>query len=195
MKKVALIISIIVLAVGFHQAYEKSKILNESRCLGCLALLPKAEKFNGFWIEYPSAFNKKGTPPIPEWLLNESRKNVVILFFWYKGCDPCREQWEDMVRAGIVVGSEENGRMADNYTNVSIMTIDIINDENGYLLNLFTPEGKPPSTPTTVILFTKNDTYWYAFSGKADGKAGRPDIKELDRIINEAIKEWYAEDA
>ena len=189
MKKLAVIIvSILLFAVGFHYAYEKSKVLNESRCLGCIALLPKAEKFEDFWVEYPPFFNKKGVPEIPQWLLNESKNHVVILFFWYKGCDPCKAQWEDMLKAGIVKGSEENGKLA-NYTNATLITIDILNDERSNLLPIFTPAKSTPSTPTTVILFTKNQTYWYAFSGRADGRAGRPSVEKLNEIIKEAIKE------
>jgi len=166
-------------------------LLNESRCLGCIALLPKASAFKGFWVEYPTFFHKKGSPALPDWLINESRQHVIMLFFWYKGCDPCKAQWDDMVHAGIVVGSEENGKMAANYSNVSLITIDIVNDERANLLKIFTPAKSTPSTPTTVILFTTNQTYWYAFSGKADGKAGRPSIEQLKEIIREAI-EWHA---
>lgn len=193
MKKIiALGISIIIFVVGFHYAYEKSKLINESRCLGCIALLPKAAEFTTFWIEYPPSFNRKGIPDFPSWLINESKNRVVMLFFWYKGCDPCREQWEDMVNAGIVYGEEGNGRMGERFSNVTLISIDILNDERGNVLNVFTPKGETPSTPTTVIIFTKNETYWYSFSGKADGRAGRPDIKKLEEIIEEAIKECYA---
>ncbi len=195
MKKiVAVAIAFLIFSVGFYYAYELSELLNKSRCLGCIALLPKASKFHGFWTEYPPFFHKKGLPQLPQWLLNESKNHVVILFFWYKGCDPCKAQWEDMVKAGIVVGSEENGKMAANYSkNVSIITIDIVKSEFGNLLEIFTPAKATPSTPTTVILFTTNQTYWYAFSGRADGKAGRPSIEELEGIIREAIEEWYVE--
>ncbi len=190
-KVVAIAMAFIVFSVGFHFAYEKSKLLNESRCLGCIALLPKASAFKGFWVEYPTFFHKKGSPALPDWLINESRQHVIMLFFWYKGCDPCKAQWDDMAHAGIVVGSEENGKMAANYSNVSLITIDIVNDERANLLKIFTPAKSTPSTPTTVILFTTNQTYWYAFSGKADGKAGRPSIEQLKEIIREAI-EWHA---
>ena len=194
MKKIiSLIISISIFITGFYYAYEKSKLLNESRCLGCIALLPRAEKFKEFWIEYPKYFHKNGIPNFPSWLLNESRQHVVMLFFWYKGCDPCKEQWDDMVRAKIVKGNEENGKMTSNFSNITLITIDIINDERGSILSLFTPRGSKPSTPTTVILFTKNQTHWYAFSGKADGRAGRPNIKELKEILNEAMIECAEE--
>jgi len=189
MKKLtAIAMAAIIFVVGFHFAYEKSKLLNESRCLGCIALLPKASKFHGFWTEYPSFFHKKGYPDFPEWLVNESKNHVVILFFWYKGCDPCKAQWEDMVREGIVTGSEENGKMTSGY-NATIITIDIINDKLGSMLHIFTPAKETPSTPTTAIIFTTNQTYWYAFSGRADGRAGRPSIEELKNIIKEAIEE------
>ncbi|MCD6170870.1 MAG: hypothetical protein J7J36_00400 [Thermoplasmata archaeon] len=190
MKKfIVLLISIAFLLTGFHFAYEKSKILNESRCLGCIAMLPKAISFHKFWIEYPKNFHKSGIPQIPSWLLNESKKNVVMLFFWYKGCDPCKAQWDDMVANNIVSGSESNGKMTGNFSNITLISIDIINDKLGNLLPIYTPKGKPSETPTTVILFTKNETYWYAFSGKADGIAGRPNISQLKKILNLAMEE------
>jgi len=192
MKKIAAIaMAFIIFSIGFNFAYEKSELLNKSRCLGCLALLPKALEFKGFWMEYPNFFHKKGEPDFPDWLINESRKHVIVLFFWYKGCDPCKAQWEDMVKAGIVIGSEEDGKMAANYSNASLITIDILNDERASILQIFTPAKTTPSTPTTAIIFTTNRTYWYAFSGRADGKAGRPSIEQLKEIIGEAIEEWY----
>ncbi|MCD6448328.1 MAG: hypothetical protein J7L58_04710, partial [Thermoplasmata archaeon] len=46
--------------------------------------------------------------------------------------------------------------------------------------------------PTTVILFEKNGTiYWYAFSGEANGKGGRPDINGLINILEKAKEEKY----
>ena len=187
MKKiVAVAIAFLIFSVGFYHAYELSELLNKSRCLGCIALLPKVSTFKEFWVQYPSFFHKKGSPTLPDWLLNESKQHVVMLFFWYKGCDPCKAQWEDMVKNGIVVGSEENGKMAPNYSkNVSIITIDIVRSELGNLLEIFTPAKAIPSTPTTVILFTTNQTYWYAFSGILDASM-------VKKIIREAIEEWYA---
>lgn len=189
MKKVAvLLISIILFSAGMYYGYEDSKKLNESRCLGCIALLPRAISFSTFWVEYPASFHKKGIPAHPEEVVNESKKHVVMLFFWYTGCDPCREQWEEMRKAGIVEGEERDGRMAGNFSNITLFSIDIFNDREGRWLSIYTPANTPSSTPTTVILFTKNNTtYWYAFSGKADGKAGRPDLNTLERILNEAM--------
>ncbi|MCD6512960.1 MAG: hypothetical protein J7K61_05100 [Thermoplasmata archaeon] len=190
MKKVAvLIISIILFASGLYYGYEDSKRLNESRCLGCIALLPKAASFSTFWVEYPPFFHKKGIPAHPEAVLNESREHVVMLFFWDTGCDPCKEQWEEMKAKGIVDGSESDGRMTGNFSNITLFSIDIFNEKDGLRwLNVYTPAENPSSTPTTVILFTKNNTtYWYAFSGKADGKAGRPDLNKLEEILNEAM--------
>ena len=187
-KLIMLLISIGLLLTGFHFAYEKSKVLNESRCLGCIAMLPKAEEFHKFWIEYPKNFHKSGIPKIPLWLLNESKKNVIMLFFWYKGCDPCKAQWDDMVANNIVSGSESNGKMTGNFSNITLISIDIINDKRGNILSIYTPKGMT-GTPTTVILFTKNKTYWYAFSGPADGKEGRPSISQLEKILALAIEE------
>ena len=93
-----------------------------------------------------------------------------------------------MAANNIVSGSESNGKMTGNFSNITLISIDIINDKRGNILSIYTPKGMTV-TPTTVILFTKNETYWYAFSGLANGKEGRPSITQLEKILALAIEE------
>ena len=88
-----------------------------------------------------------------------------------------------MKLAGIVEGNEENGKISKNYSFVELFSINVAFDEKADTIKIYTKDGNY-ITPTTVILFQKNGTiYWYAFSGKADGKGGRPDIEKLKEIL------------
>ncbi len=192
MKKITfLIVALIILSAGIYFGYEKVKALNIARCLGCIAMEPKAEKFKNFWVEYPSSYEMNGIPPHPSWLVNESREKVVMLFFWGPACHPCELQWNAMKNAGIVKGSEENGSFTENFSYAKLFSINQPYDEKGNIITLYTSD-RSTGTPTTVILFEKNGTvYWYAFSGEANGKGGRPDINELINILEKAKEEKY----
>ncbi len=185
MKKIiALIICAITLSSGFLIAYDTVKRLNIARCLGCIAMYPKAIKFS-FWVEYPKEYKNKGLPPHPEWIVNESK--VILLFLWGYACEPCEKQWEEMKKAGIVEGTEENGTVGGNFSYVKLYAIN--GQEEKDLVRIYNKRGEV-ELPTTVILFKKNETiYWYAFSGPADGKGGRPNIEELIKILEMAKEE------
>ena len=191
MKKVIYVaIAFALLVAGFYLAYDRAKELNTARCWGCIAMQPKAEKFTNFWIEYPEGYKAKGIPPHPDWIINASKEKVVMLFFWGPACEPCEKQWEDMKKAGLVIGSEENGTITQNFSYVKLFSLDVTK-ERGNTIKIYTKDGSE-STPTTVILFEKNGTiYWYAFSGRADGKGGRPSIEELINILEKAKEEKY----
>jgi len=190
MKIIYLCIIIAILFAGSYLSYERVEQLNETRCLGCIGMQPKVEKFKEFWIKYPKSFNREGLPLHPSWIVNISKEKVVMLFFWSPACKPCKEQWEEMKKVGLVEGSEENGRIGENFSYVALFSIDITSSE-GNIIKIYTPDGNRV-TPTTVILFEKNNTiYWYAFTGKADGKGGRPSVEELIKILEKAKEEKY----
>lgn len=185
-----IIISLAFFVGGWYTAYEKSSDLNESTCLGCIALNPIVESFSEFWTEYPDGYSREGGVPHPQWVVDElNNSKVVMLFFWYHGCEPCSRQWNDMLHAGIVEGSESSGKMAGIYAkNVTLFTIDVINSERKDNIKIYTPKGDI-GTPTTVILTMKNGSImWYAFQGPADGSGGRPSIEKLESILNDAVK-------
>ncbi len=188
-KKIMLIVMVAIFLAGIYTAYEKTKALNELRCLGCIAMLPKTKEFKEFWIEYPAWYKNEGTPEHPSWVINASLEKVVMLFFWGPACEPCEQQWEDMKKAGMVKGSEGNGNITQNFSFVKFFSINVAGDEKRNTVRIYT-EDKSDSVPTTVILFQKNGTiYWYAFSGKADGKGGRPSIEKLIEILEIAKEE------
>ena len=190
MKKAIYIgIAIIILASGVYVAYRQVEALNVARCLGCLAMQPKTEPFKAFWVEYPSFYKKSGLPSHPSWLVNESKQHVVMLFFWFEGCGACKSQWENMKKYGLVEGGEADGKFTENFSYAKLITIDIINSPMKNILKIYEKEGRMKA-PTTVILFEKNGTiYWYAFSGEANGKGGRPSVDELVKIIEKAEEE------
>jgi len=189
MKKLLVIIMALILSGGIYVAYETTKLLNELRCLGCIAMLPKTKEFKEFWIEYPSWYKNEGMPEHPEWIINASADKVVMLFFWGPACRSCEEQWEDMKKAGMVNGSEENGRISKNFSFVAFFSINVAGDEKGDAIRIYTKD-RSNRVPTTVILFQKNGIiYWYAFSGKADGKGGRPTVEKLKEILELAKEE------
>lgn len=187
---VGIIIALALFVGGWYTAYDKSTDLNESTCLGCIALNPIVSPFSEFWVEYPKGYSREGNVPHPQWVIDELNKGkVVMLFYWYHGCEPCSRQWNDMKNAGIVEGSESDGKMSAKYGgNITLFTIDIINSERKDTIKIYTPKGDI-GTPTTVILTMKNGSVlWYAFQGPADGTGGRPSIEKLEEILNDAIK-------
>ena len=96
-----------------------------------------------------------------------------------------------MKKAGIVEGNEEGGRITANFSYVELFSINAPYEERGEAIRIYTKKASM-DTPTTVILFEKNETiYWYAFSGEANGKGGRPDINGLINILEKAREEKY----
>lgn len=176
---------------GWYAAYEKSTNLNENTCLGCLALNPVVKSFSGFWVEYPEGYGKEGNVSHPQWVLDElNRGKVVMLFFWFDGCSGCKEQWDDMINAGIVEGNEDSGKIGNYYeNNVTLFSINTISSERKDSIKIYNPPDKEDYNPTTVILTMKNGSImWYAFQGPADGSGGRPSIETLENILNDAVK-------
>ena len=192
MKKIFyLLVAAALLFSGAYIAYKKVESLNVARCLGCIAMEPKVEKFAGFWVEYPEYYKQKGIPQHPQWIVDEAKKKVVMLFFWFEGCEACKKQWENMKKHGMVEGSEADGSFTENYSYAILITIDIVNSKDKDILKIYHAKEKMEA-PTTVILFEKNGTiHWYAFSGEANGKGGRPDINGLINILEEAKEEKY----
>jgi len=188
---VGIIIALALFVSGWYTAYDKSTDLNESTCLGCIALNPIVSPFSEFWVEYPKGYSREGNVPHPQWVIDELNKGkVVMLFYWTHGCVPCKKQWDDMKKAEIVDGSESNGYIGKRYeNNITLFSIDAGTGEGGDTLKIYTPKNKEPVTPTTVILTMKNGSVlWYAFQGPADGTGGRPSIGKLEEILNDAIK-------
>ncbi|MEA2054243.1 MAG: hypothetical protein U9O96_03885 [Candidatus Thermoplasmatota archaeon] len=188
---IGIAIALVLFTGGVYTSYEKSRNLNEATCLGCLALNPIVKSFSGFWVEYPEGYDKEGNNvPHPSWVVDElSKGKVVMLFFWYHGCDPCSRQWSDMKNAGIVEGSEENGCMDERYKkNITLFTVDIINSERKDVIKIYTPKGDI-GAPTTVILTLKDgNVLWYAFQGPAGGDGGQPSLKQLEEILALAVE-------
>jgi len=178
-------IAAILLLSGGYLAYDKTHILNENRCWGCLALNPTGKIYNGFWIDYPKEYGK-GKIKHPDWLKNAlNNTHVVMLFFWYKGCSACKLLWEEMKEEGIVEGDEANGKIV-GFENVTLITIDTVNDERKGALSIYSQKG---GSPTTVILFKEDDTiYWYAFEGSNLPKDENGKIVTVKEIIEDAIR-------
>jgi len=188
---ICITVSFVLLISGGYAAYNKSKTLNESICLGCIGLNPIVESFSEFWVEYPRGYGKEGNVSHPQWVIDELNKGkIVMLFFWYHGCEPCSRQWNDMLHAGIVEGTEENGKIGVAYkNNVTLLTIDTINSERKDSIKLYNPSKKEDYNPTTAIITMKNGSIlWYAFQGPADGSGGRPSMRGLEEILNYALK-------
>jgi hypothetical protein len=194
MQAIGIAVAFALLVSGAYTAYNKSRDLNESTCLGCLALNPIVKSFSGFWIEYPGGYGKEGSVSHPSWAVDELNKGkVVMLFFWYHGCEPCSRQWNEMKNAGIVNGSEGNGRMGGSYEkNITLFSIDIINSERKDAIKIYIPGGYVV-TPTTAVLTMHNESIlWYAFQGPADGTGGRPSIEQLEEILTLAVENMEA---
>jgi len=190
MKKLLLCTAIILLISGAYLCYNKTKKLNEMVCQGCIAIVSKSQKFGEFWIEYPHNYGMNGMPSHPEWAINFSKNNILMIFFYGPACEPCLHQWEEMKNVGMVEGNEEDGKFSRNFSYAILVTIDISKDAE----NTIRIYNSKSSVPTTVIMFEKNEKiYWYAFSGPPDGKGGRPSIDELKNILEKAKGEkWPA---
>jgi hypothetical protein len=93
-----------------------------------------------------------------------------------------------MKEEGLVTGEEKGGQINENYSYVSLYSLNAPFDEGGDALTIYTPDGST-GTPTSVIIFEKNQTvFWYSFSGEANGKGGRPTVPELIEIIESAYE-------
>ncbi len=177
-------IAAIIFLSGSYLAYNKTQILNENRCWGCLSLDPKGKLYKGFWIDYPEEYGKKNISH-PEWLKEELENvSAVMLFFWYEGCFSCEVLWEKMKKEGIVKGDEAHGEIV-GFENVTLSTIDTINDEERNALYIYSQRG---GSPTTVVLFKEEDTiYWYAFEGSNLPKDENGKMVTVKKILEDAI--------
>ena len=182
--KSALIVSVIWLVIGLGlDAYEKTKRQNEILCLGCLALEPIAEDFEGFWVEHPE---DDKVPDHPDWVKDElESKKVVFIFLWSQGCVPCEEQWEDMKDDGLVKGSEDDGTMAKYTDKVTLYSLDAGSEARGEeAIGVYDPNEGSHGTPTTVFLTMEEGSettiYWWAAEGKMKAS-------DVDKVINEAM--------
>ena len=96
------------------------------------------------------------------------------------------KQWENMKKSEIVEGNKKNGVMTENFSYVTLFSINAPFDSIGDSIKLYTQRGDT-GVPTTVILYEQNGTvYWYGFSGDANGKGGRPNIDGLVFILERA---------
>ena len=90
-----------------------------------------------------------------------------------------------MKEEGIVEGDEANGKIV-GFENVTLITIDTVNDERKGALSIYSQKG---GSPTTVILFKEDDTiYWYAFEGSNLPKDENGKIVTVKEIIEDAIR-------
>lgn len=156
---------------AYGGGYESVDRLASVKCLGCLGLDPRVPGFKEFWTVYPDGHIKAGEPvPHPSLVTEELNKNgtdLLILFYWTQGCVPCAEQWEDMVKEKIAVGTEENGKEGSRYEGSRIISVDAAQDMD--LFRTYTPKGTENGVPMTVFLFEKDDgVHWYSHYGKMD---------------------------
>lgn len=177
-------VAAIILLSGGYLAFNKTQILNENRCWGCLSLNPKGKLYDGFWIDYPEEYGKKNISH-PDWLIETLDKvNAVMLFFWYEGCSACTVLWNKMKEQGLVKGDEADGELV-GFENVTLFTIDTINDEWKDALFIYSQRG---GSPTTVVLFKEDDTvYWYAFEGSNLPKDINGREIEVREILEDAV--------
>lgn len=174
---------ILISGIGFG-GYVLSKRITSVPCYGCMALNPKFTPFKGFSTENVSH---------PDWVIDTLKdENIVFIFLWQIGCDPCEAQWNDMKNAGIVKGFEENGEIGDKYNDeVKLFSLDAgsITDQRGEeAMNIYNLGG---GTPTTIILTLVKDNEtnevkigWYSFMGYQSGK---PMMSNLEQIIESGI--------
>ena len=186
------IIALLILVAGGFNTYLTSQRLNENTCLGCLALIPRVAPFTEFWYYYPNSYGSRAGEVVqhPPWVVEEvNNGSTVMLFFWYHGCKPCKQQWDDMKEIGLVDGTEEKGRMNSTYApNVTLINIDVINSERKSSRKVYAPPGQEDFTPITVIVTGNASGFaWYSFQGPADGVGGRPSVRYLVDIINLAV--------
>ncbi|MFW3146060.1 MAG: hypothetical protein ACMUIE_04535 [Thermoplasmatota archaeon] len=166
--------------------YKEVKSLAEVKCLGCLGLDPVVPPFENFWTNYPEDHKDRGKPvDHPEEvhdILDSGDYDILILFFWGPGCEPCKKQWEEMVEEGIASGPEEGGREGDRYSDLRLISVDNTNDKVGYY-GTYIPTGIEDGVPMTTFLFkTHNGTvYWYSHYG-------RMKIQDVEELIEEIVE-------
>jgi len=187
------IIALVILIAGGVNTYMTAQRLNESTCLGCLALNPRVAPFTELWYNYPDSYDSKAGKEVthPPWVVEEvNNGSTVMLFFWYHGCQPCKQQWDDMKEFGLVDGTEEDGHMTSAYaSNVTLINIDVINSERTGSRKIYAAPGQEDFTPITAIVSGNASGFaWYAFTGPADGDGGRPSVQELANIIDLAVE-------
>ncbi|MEM3341509.1 MAG: hypothetical protein QW728_02330 [Thermoplasmata archaeon] len=159
--------------------YLKSKSIASVVCLSCMGVNIKQSSFSKeFWVEYPKNHKKAGEiPSHPSWVTSELESKVVILFFHQRNCAACTEQWNDMVKAGLVSGDEWHPGPF-KYSWAKLFVLDAGSDQNAeQALYIYDPDGKSFSTPTTAILFKSADNtiYWVS----SDMKVPASDIENM----------------
>jgi len=183
-------------AGAYSISYEKNRI----KCLGCLALRPDVPGFDGnWWINYPEGAidvygNDRSGQPVdhPQEIIDAlSTHKAVFLFFYQSGCTGCEEQWEDMKKAGIVSGDENNGQM-DRYSLDAVLFTLSLDDGNPNqnrnmewfeTYEMYKKVGNKVEgvTPTSVFLtHYKGGIGWYSV-------AGQMSAEEVDGILSMAI--------
>jgi len=182
------------LAYTIHQGQmDDTRAIGESSCYGCLALDPDIEGFDSFWTRYPEGHqDANGTVDHPD-MVREALKDhdVVMLFFWYPGCIPCKEQWHDMEANDLVVSGpsdqspEQGGTAGDKFADkLAVMPLDSVSEEDGKsAMGIYHPTGrKPYGAPMTTLIFqdAKGTIYWYSQSGKMPSDT-------VDALIMKAI--------
>jgi len=179
-----------------YDAYDHGRDIGEAICLGCLGLDPEAQTFEDFWVEYPpghrDAFNPGKSnegklPDHPNFILDTLQEfDMVILFFWYTGCVPCANQWEDMKANGTVGGEEWDGWMTVHEDRIKLYTLDIIESENNYrnvdgeeLLLTYDADGRSPGAPVTTFIIQYDDgsVGWWSHDGRMR------DMSQIDDVI------------
>ncbi|MGA1822310.1 MAG: hypothetical protein ACMUIG_07270 [Thermoplasmatota archaeon] len=153
--------------------YDEIKGLASIKCLGCLGLDPVVPGFDGFWIEYPARHNDAGEnvshPAIVHKILDDDDTDLLILFFWTQGCEPCAAQWEEMEKDDIASGEEEGGREGGLYEGMKMISVDANNDKHGFY-PAYIPTGNENGVPMTTFIFKANDgtVKWYSHYGRMD---------------------------
>lgn len=177
-------------------SYGYGRDIGEEICLGCLGLTPEHQHFDEFWIEYPpghkdlfepGTLNEGEIPDHPQWILDRFEEyDMVILFFWFHGCVPCRAQWDEMKEDGLVKGEEADGEMARYEDSVRFFSIDTIDSSNnpggidgGDLLRTYDADGVGAGAPTTVFLieFDDGSIGWWSHDGRME------DLEQIYDVI------------
>ena len=155
---------------GYGDSFNK----NDKTCFGCLALQPE---IGGGW--------NTASVDHPEAILNDlDSYDVVMLFFWQPGCGPCTEQWEEMVAAGLVSGTEANGQMVKYSNRVKLYSVDAT--QNPYTdwfraYASYAPDSMWGTPMTSLIVEYNNDFIWYSNIDKMS-------VEDVEEIIHEAFE-------
>ena len=159
-------------------AYTYAREEGEVLCLSCLGLDPVVPGFDDWWVNYPSSFEKAGSPVShPSWVRDSLRNyDVVMIFFWQPACDGCDEQWEDMKDDDLVQGTESSGSMDKYSSEVKLYSLDIQKTNGRDAFDAYAQFRPKPGTPTTtfVIRLPDGSIGWYSHlnkmsAGEVDG--------------------------